>query len=123
MQSRSNSTADALFEIADEQQGYFTAKQAADAGYLLGSQAHHVKAGNWVRVHRGIYRPARFPQSADEQLVIYSLWSRNRAGKPEGVYSLGHQPFETADHRSTRVPQERYGAKSTRAALRWSRRE
>ena len=87
VQSRTNSSGGALFERVDEQQGYFTAKQAADAGYLLGSQAHHVKAGNWVRVHRGIYRLARFPQSADEQLVIYSLWSRNRAGEPEGVYS------------------------------------
>ena len=77
----------ALFKIAEEQQGYFTAKQATDAGYLLGSQAHHVKAGNWIRVERGIYRLARFPQSADEQLVIYALWSRNRAGEPEGVYS------------------------------------
>jgi len=87
VQNRPNSAADALFEIADEQQGYFTAKQAADAGYLLGSQAHHVKAGNWVRVHRGIYRLARFPEAADEQLVLYSLWSRNRAGEPLGVYS------------------------------------
>jgi len=78
---------EALFEIAEAQQGYFTAKQAANAGYLLGSQAHHVKSGNWVRVERGIYRLARFPQSAEEQLVIYSLWSRNRVGDPEGVYS------------------------------------
>ena len=78
---------DALFEIAEGQQGYFTAKQAAEAGYQLGSQAHHVKSGNWVRVERGIYRLARFPQSAEEQLVIYALWSRNRAGEPEGVYS------------------------------------
>ena len=78
---------DALFEIAEGQQGYFTAKQATEAGYLLGSQAHHVKAGNWVRVERGIYRLARFPQSADEQLVIYALWTRNRAGEIEGVYS------------------------------------
>ena len=77
----------ALFEIAEGQQGYFTAKQSADAGYQLGSQAHHVKSGNWVRVERGIYRLARFPQSDEEQLVIYSLWSRNRAGEPEGVYS------------------------------------
>ena len=30
---------------------------------------------------------ARFPQSDEEQLVIYSLWSRNRAGDPEGAYS------------------------------------
>jgi predicted transcriptional regulator of viral defense system len=40
-----------------------------------------------VRVERGIYRLARFPQSAEEQMVIYALWSRNRAGHPEGVYS------------------------------------
>ena len=77
----------ALFDSAEGQQGYFTAKQAADAGYQLGSQAHHVKSGNWVRVERGIYRLARFPQSNEEQLVIYHLWSRNRAGIPEGVYS------------------------------------
>jgi predicted transcriptional regulator of viral defense system len=77
----------ALFDSIEGQQGYFTAKQAADAGYQLGSQAHHVKSGNWVRVERGIYRLARFPQSNEEQLVIYHLWSRNRAGVPEGVYS------------------------------------
>jgi predicted transcriptional regulator of viral defense system len=77
----------ALFDSAEGQQGYFTAKQAAEAGYQLGSQAYHVKSGNWVRVERGIYRLARFPQSNEEQLVIYHLWSRNRAGKLEGVYS------------------------------------
>ena len=87
MRSQAKHVCDALFEIAEGQQGYFTAKQAAEAGYQLGSQAHHVKSGNWVRVERGIYRLARFPQSAEEQLVIYALWSRNRAGEPEGVYS------------------------------------
>lgn len=87
MLSPAKATADALFEIAEGQQGHFTAKQAAEAGYQLGSQAHHVKTGNWVRVERGIYRLARFPQSAEEQLVVYTLWSRNRKGEPEGVYS------------------------------------
>jgi hypothetical protein len=87
MRSRAKNAPNALFQIAEQQQGYFTAKQAAHAGYQLGSQAHHVKSGNWVRVERGIYRLARFPQSSEEQLVIYSLWSRNRAGEPEGVYS------------------------------------
>ena len=87
MYSRIKTVSDALFEVAEGQQGYFMTKQAADAGYQLGSQAHHVKSGNWVRVERGIYRLARFPQSSEEQLVIYSLWSRNRAGQPEGVYS------------------------------------
>jgi len=87
MRSQAKSVSDTLFELAEGQQGYFTAKQAADIGYKLGSQAHHVKSGNWVRVERGVYRLARFPQSAEEQLVIYALWSRNRAGEPQGVYS------------------------------------
>jgi predicted transcriptional regulator of viral defense system len=87
MRKRVRSVASALFQIAEEQQGYFTARQAADVGYLPGSQAHHVKAGNWVRTGRGIYRLARFPQSAEEQLVIYSLWSRNRQGNSQGIYS------------------------------------
>ena len=77
----------ALFSVAEEQQGYFTSRQATEVGYLLGSQAHHVKVGNWMRVARGVYRLARFPQSDEEQLVVFSLWSRNRAGAPEGVYS------------------------------------
>ena len=87
MRIQPKTATDSLFEIAEGQQGYFTAKQAGDAGYQLGSQAHHAKSGNWVRVERGIYRLARFPQSSEEQLVIYALWSRNRAGEPEGVYS------------------------------------
>ena len=87
MNGKGKSASDRLFEMAEEQQGYFTAKQATASGYLLGSQAHHVKTGNWIRVERGIYRMARFPQSAEEQLVIYSLWTRNRAGQPQGVYS------------------------------------
>lgn len=87
MRIRAKTATDSLFEIAEGQQGYFTAKQAADAGYKLGSQAHHAKSGNWVRVERGIYQLARFPQSSEEQLVIYALWSRNRAGQPVGVYS------------------------------------
>ena len=87
MSSAAKTAADVLFAIAEGQQGYFTAKQATAAGYQLGSQAHHAKSGNWVRVERGIYRLARFPQSSEEQLVIYALWSRNLAGETEGVYS------------------------------------
>ena len=87
MRRRAKTASDALFQIAEQQQGYFTAKQAAEVGYQLGSQSHHVKSGNWVRAERGIYRLARFPQSSEEQLVIYALWSRNRTGESEGVYS------------------------------------
>ena len=87
MHGQAKTVSDALFGIAEEQQGYFTAKQATDAGNRLGTQAHHVKSGNWVHVERGIYRLAGFPHSPEEQLVIYALWSRNRVGEPEGIYS------------------------------------
>jgi len=76
-----------LYEIAEGQQGLFTARQATRLGFKPGSQHHHVKVGNWVREHRGIYRLARFPLSDDLQLVLWHLWSQNRAGEPLGVYS------------------------------------
>ncbi len=46
MRGLAKSASDAFFEVVEGQQGYFTVKQAADAGYQLGSQAHHVKSGN-----------------------------------------------------------------------------
>jgi hypothetical protein len=77
----------ALYEIAEVQHGLFTARQTTRLGFKPGSQHYHVKAGNWVREHRGIYRLARFPLSDDLQLVLWHLWSQNRAGEPQGVYS------------------------------------
>ena len=76
-----------LFEIVEAQQGYFTGAQAVDAGFARSTHSYHVETGNWLREHRGIYRMRRFPQSAEGQLVLWSLWSRDREGEPEGVYS------------------------------------
>jgi hypothetical protein len=78
---------DRLFEIAEGQQGYFTAAQAVESGFARSTHSYHVQAGNWVREHRGVYRLRRFPQSADGQLVLWSLWARDRHGIPQGVYS------------------------------------
>ena len=44
-------------------------------------------AGNWIRESRGIYRLALFPRPERPDLVIWWLWSRNRSGDPQGVYS------------------------------------
>ena len=82
-----NTDSEQLFEIAEAQQGYFTATQAVEAGYARSTHTYHVDAGNWLREYRGIYRLRRYPQSDDGQLVLWSLWSRNREGEPEGVYS------------------------------------
>lgn len=76
-----------LFELAEAQQGLFTAKQAESVGYINKNHAYHVKAGHWLREERGVYRLALFPKTPDEQKVIYSLWSQNRDGISQGVYS------------------------------------
>jgi predicted transcriptional regulator of viral defense system len=90
---------DKLYMIAERQQGYFTAAQAVACGYPTSGHAYHLKAGTWRREHRGIYRLVRFPMSDDAQYVLWSLWSRNRQGVPQGVYS--HQTalalFELSD--------------------------
>jgi len=76
-----------LFEFAERQQGFFTAKQARAAGFAQNTHPYHVQAGNWIREHRGIYRLALFPAADRPDLVLWALWSRNRNEEVEGVYS------------------------------------
>lgn len=77
-----------LFEFAEQQQGFFTTKQAKAAGFAENTHPYHVQVGNWIREHRGIYRLALFPAADRPDLVLWSLWSRNRNEEVEGVY--GH---------------------------------
>ena len=76
-----------LFEFAERQQGFFTAKQARAAGFAENTHPYHVQAGNWIRERRGIYRLALFPAADRPDLVLWALWSRNRNEEVEGVYS------------------------------------
>jgi hypothetical protein len=76
-----------LFEVAEQQQGFFTTKQAKAAGFAENTHSYHVQAGNWIREHRGIYRLSLFPMADRPDLVLWALWSRNRNEKVEGVYS------------------------------------
>jgi len=78
---------DQLFAVAESQDGYFTMAQALEAGFARSTHSYHVKAGNWLREHRGIYRLRQYPQSENGQLVLWSLWSRDRHGEQQGVYS------------------------------------
>ena len=76
-----------LFELAQQQQGYFTTKQAKAAGFAENTHPYHVQAGNWIREHRGIYRLSLFPATDRPDLALWSLWSSNRKEEVEGVYS------------------------------------
>ncbi len=82
---------DQLFEMADRQQGYFTAGQALDCGYSRPNFKRHVISKEWIKVQRGIYRLARYPVTSHPELVVWSLWSRDINGNVQGVWS-----YETA---------------------------
>jgi predicted transcriptional regulator of viral defense system len=76
----------ALFEVAEPQDGYFTAKQAHAAGYSQRMQSYHVSNGDWEREQRGVFRLKHFRDRFDDYMVWY-LWSNNRQGKSQGVFS------------------------------------
>lgn len=76
-----------LFDLASQQQGLFTAKQAEQAGYSNKNHGYHVDQDHWIREGRGLYRLAMFPRNPDEQKVLYALWSQNKEGEIQGVYS------------------------------------
>ena len=67
---------DHLFETARGQEGYFTTRQAADAGYSSQLLLKHIRAGRVARARRGIYRLVHFPAGEHEDLVTAWLWSQ-----------------------------------------------
>jgi hypothetical protein len=87
MKRSTKSAARILFAKALEQGGYFTAKQAQQAGYDYPHLDYHVGSGNFERVDHGLYRFASLPPGEHDQLIRLSLWSRNRNDEPQAVVS------------------------------------
>ena len=65
---------DGLYEIAENQAGYFTASQAREVGFSWERLSSNAKTGLFLRVARGVYRLSRFPGSAYEDLFV--AWLR-----------------------------------------------
>jgi predicted transcriptional regulator of viral defense system len=86
-EERGKDRSDRLFEVADRQAGYFTARQAREAGYDYRLQHYHRERGNWIPAGHGLYRLRQYPEAEDEELVRLSLWSRDRSGRPQAVVS------------------------------------
>ena len=82
-----------LFEVAENQQGYFTSTDAKSLGYNYPHQHFHVKKGNWIRVDHGIYRLKHFPAASHEDLIRWWLWTRKKGvishETAAAVYELG----------------------------------
>jgi predicted transcriptional regulator of viral defense system len=65
---------DALYHVAEQQAGYFTANQAARAGFSWERLSDYSQNGRFNRVAHGVYRLARFPSSRFEDLFV--AWLR-----------------------------------------------
>ena len=73
---------DQLFETAAAQDGLFTTRQAAEAGYSPQLIDHHLRARRMLRIRRGVYRIVHFPAGDHEDLAAVWLWSEQA-----GVFS------------------------------------
>jgi predicted transcriptional regulator of viral defense system len=78
---------DDLFEKADRQRGYFTSQQAEESGFSRSNFHFKLQSGEWIKEQRGIYRLAQYPVSERPELVLWTLWSRDKQGNPQGVWS------------------------------------
>lgn len=65
---------DLLYDIAENQAGYFTAGQAREVGFSYERLSSNAKSSKFHRVTKGIYRLARFPSSPHEDLFV--AWLR-----------------------------------------------
>lgn len=77
----------ALAAVAHEQGGYFTTKQAIQAGYGYRHLDYHETAGNFERVGHGLYRLPTVPPAEHDDLIRITLWSRDQKDVPQAVVS------------------------------------
>ena len=76
-----------LWTIASGQGGYFTARQALSVGYTYRQQHYHRERGNWLPIDHGLFRLRDYPSSSHEDLIRWSMWSRDQKGNIRAVVS------------------------------------
>ena len=69
---------DRLYDVEHGQEGYFTTREAASAGFSSQLLLKHRRAGRVSRPRRGVYRLVHFPAGDHEELVIAWLWSEKQ---------------------------------------------
>lgn len=74
-----------LFQVASQQRGYFTARDAGACGFSWASLSYHARRGRFIRVRRGLYRLREYPESTREDVIAAWL----AAGRDHAVVSHG----------------------------------
>jgi predicted transcriptional regulator of viral defense system len=64
-----------LYDIAENQAGYFTSAQARNVGYSWERLSNLTKANRFARIESGVYRLNNFPNYPNEDLFIAILKS------------------------------------------------
>jgi predicted transcriptional regulator of viral defense system len=77
----------AVYEVAEGQQGYFTAAQVAAAGVPGAHLPDMLRRGVVERVSRGVYRLIAYPRAATGQYMEASLWPGGHSRDVQGVIS------------------------------------
>src|SRR3984885_9215182 len=76
-----------LLQIAENQQGYFTGRQALECGFSRPNFHRKVESGKWSKELWGIYRIANYPSTSRPELALWTLWSADKQGNPQGIWS------------------------------------
>lgn len=77
--SHNHTKYDNLYEIAEQQAGYFTAAQARQAGFSQRLLTYYVAQHRFRRIRSGVYRLVQFPASPHEDLFVAWLAAGSNA--------------------------------------------
>lgn len=80
MNTQRKTALDTIFEIAEDQHGYFTTKQAVGAGVDARSVVMMARRGSIERLHQGVYRVRRFPENPFGQYMEATMWPQGAEG-------------------------------------------
>jgi predicted transcriptional regulator of viral defense system len=72
MRSRLSST---LYELAARHGGYFTTREAAQAGLSNRQLSYHSSSGELERVAHGVYRLVNYPEHSHGDMIVATLWA------------------------------------------------
>lgn len=76
-----------LLQISENQQGYFTSRQAEECGFSRANFHRKLQSGKWHKELWGIYRLANYPSTSHSELALWMLWSADKQGNPQGIWS------------------------------------